>query len=220
MVIKKIIKTILPKKLLTKIKNRRLLVSLPDNIQNIVKNLQKTDICIDCGANIGNVTSLFLSYGCKVYCFEPNPEAFKVLSKKFSKDKTVVLNNSAVGVKDSKVQLFYHKDYEINPVLFSEASSLINSKNNISKKKKVMVKMINLGKFIKSLTKIKILKIDIEGYETILIPWLIKNDYLQNVEFIFLETHNKTESLNKDTRKLMSLINSSDHAKKFFCNWP
>ena len=48
-----------------------------------------------------------------------------------------------MGVKVSNVQLFYHKDYEINPVLFSEAS-LINSKNNISKEKKVIVILANL----------------------------------------------------------------------------
>ena len=39
------------------------------------------------------------------------------------------------------------------------------------------------------------LKVDIEGYETILIPWLIKNKFLQNVEYIFIETHEKIDSL-------------------------
>src|SRR5215471_19231611 len=42
------------------------------------------DVIIDCGANIGDVTSLFARAGATVYAFEPNPLCFSILSRRFS----------------------------------------------------------------------------------------------------------------------------------------
>ena len=128
MQLKTIIKKIIPFSILQRIKNKNLYRKLPLNFQKIIKNLEPSDVCIDCGANVGDVTSLFSSYGCYVYSFEPNPFAFKVLKSRFDNFKNIQLSNSAVGLKDSEIPLFFHNDYEKNPILFSEASSLMTKK--------------------------------------------------------------------------------------------
>ena len=65
--------------------------------------------CIDCGANIGVATSIFSDQGCKVFSFEPEPSAYKVLISTFHNKKNVKILNSAICKEDSKeilVKLF------------------------------------------------------------------------------------------------------------------
>jgi 16S rRNA A1518/A1519 N6-dimethyltransferase RsmA/KsgA/DIM1 with predicted DNA glycosylase/AP lyase activity len=50
--------------------------------------IEKGDICIDAGANVGNITAQMLDYGAKVYAFEPNPFAFaKIRTKIYFEQK-------------------------------------------------------------------------------------------------------------------------------------
>ena len=46
-----------------------------------VATLQKSDIAIDCGANVGEFTRLMAKTGATVYAFEPNPIAYQELLK-------------------------------------------------------------------------------------------------------------------------------------------
>mgnify|MGYP001414473383 CR=1 FL=1 len=81
--------------------------------------------------------------------------------------------------------------------------------------------MINLSHFLQSIEKIKILKIDIEGYETKLIPKLIKDKCLDRIDHVFLETHEKKwPKLRKDTKEIFKLIKKHNYEKKFHFDWP
>ena len=61
------------------------------------------DVIIDCGANIGSVTSLFARSGAIVYAFEPNPLSFTILSRRFRAMPTVHCFNQ--GVFDRQCRL-------------------------------------------------------------------------------------------------------------------
>ena len=51
-------------------------------------HVNKNDICIDLGANIGNASLVMWLKGVrKIYALEPNLEAFNVLKKKYKWDK-------------------------------------------------------------------------------------------------------------------------------------
>ncbi len=218
--IKKKIKSILPSRFKAFLKNMYFYKSLPDNILDIIKKLNKDDICIDCGGNLGMATYLFASYKSKVFCFEPDPGAFKYLEKRFTDNNLITIYNKAVGVKKGKCLLYQHPNIKKDPEKYSEASSLMQTKPNISKQG-ITVEMINLSQFIKSIKKIKILKIDIEGYEVKLIPKLIKDKCLDRVDHIFLETHQKKwPELSKDTEEMFSLIKLNKYENKFHFNWP
>ena len=218
--IKNIIKRILPNRIQKYLRIKRLYYSLPKNIRKVIGSLKKDNICVDCGANIGQITELFSSYGCIVHSFEPNPFVFRILKERFSSIKIINLHNSAVGIKNGESKIYLHKKYEENPLIYSEATSLISKKNNVSKEKFIYTQMINLGNFLNQFENIKILKIDIEGYETILIPWLIKNNFLANVEYTFIETHEKIDALKEETAYMKEIINQYNLNDRVFCNWP
>ena len=218
--IKNIIKRILPNRIQKYLRIKRLYYSLPKNIRKVIGSLKKDHICVDCGANIGQITELFSSYGCIVHSFEPNPFVFRILKERFSSIKIINLHNSAVGIKNGESKIYLHKKYEENPLIYSEATSLISKKNNVSKEKFIYTQMINLGNFLNQFENIKILKIDIEGYETILIPWLIKNNFLANVEYTFIETHEKIDALKEETAYMKEIINQYNLNDRVFCNWP
>ncbi len=217
---KNIIKSYLPKPILTYLRLKRIYFSLPKNIRDIVGALKKDQICIDCGANVGIITELFASYGCIVHSFEPNPFVFEILKKKFSNNSKINLYNSAVGIKEDNCKIYLHKNNSDDPIKYSEATSLISKKNNVSENDFILTKMSDLGNFLKKFHNIKILKIDIEGYETILVPWLIQNNLLDNVEYIFIETHEKINSLKYETEEMKKIICKNNLTNKIFCNWP
>src|ERR1700692_1145388 len=53
-------------------------------------------LIIDCGANIGDITSTFARTGAEVYAFEPNPVCFSILSKRFSASPNIKCFNRGV----------------------------------------------------------------------------------------------------------------------------
>jgi hypothetical protein len=67
-------------------------------LSQIVKDLNEHSVCIDLGANIGNVSAVFADQGAEVYAFEPHPIAFKALEQKF-------FNNPKVFIKKRSPQI-------------------------------------------------------------------------------------------------------------------
>ncbi len=65
---------------------------------------------IDCGANIGEISSSFLDKGAKVYAFEPNKAAFNILEQRMSDHPWVVCYNMAVSDKNENTKLYLHKN--------------------------------------------------------------------------------------------------------------
>ena len=76
----------------------------------IFDSLKSGDICIDCGANVGTITSQMAAKGAIVYAFEPNPHAFKVLKKIFEGNKNIHLYNKGVWDRNTKTKLYLHEN--------------------------------------------------------------------------------------------------------------
>ena len=92
-------------------------------------------IGIDCGANVGNVTQQLLVSCDEVYCFEPNPYAFKVLETRFASNKQVTCYNSPVLDREEVVNLYFHENSGEDEVHWSTGSSLLDFKGNVLKTK-------------------------------------------------------------------------------------
>jgi FkbM family methyltransferase len=126
-------------------------------------NLQKGDLVIDIGANLGWY-SLVLAHNrqVEVIAFEPEPSNFALLQENIALNNctTAKAFNKAVGDKEATLQLHLYKSY--NPA----RHSFIKQKNSIGI---VDVPVVNLDTFLLSQgdfkRSIKLLKIDIEGYE-------------------------------------------------------
>lgn len=197
--------------------------SLPCDISSIINTrLGVGDIVIDLGANIGIATSIFQSRGSTVYSVEPNPHAFRKLERRFRKNHLVFPFEAAAVFDDTDfIPLFMHVDSALSPLKYSTGSSLMNDKPNIDSNSFVRVKGLNLLSLIQSLGKIKVLKMDVEGYETILVPALINSGVISNIEYVFVETHEKKwPNLATDTEYMKALSSSSSHREKFYYNWP
>ena len=148
------------------------------------------DICIDCGANVGTITSRFAETGCKVHAFEPEPNCFAILQKKFRAMPNVTLMNAAVGIENSEVELFFADGVDEDFEKLSRASSLYSSKRNIDPTNKIAVRQIDIIAYIRSIgNPISILKMDIEGAEIPILDKIMSEDISLPIRAIFAELH-------------------------------
>ncbi len=216
-----LIRMILPSAVVNIISQQRLLAILPKEIQKIIRQLNSESVCIDCGANVGDVSGLFASYGAKVYAFEPNPYAFEKLREKSQKEPLITPIQKAVGTNSSAVNLYLHNDSNMDPSTYSTASSLLSEKPNVSAENFIEVESENLTNFLASFAHVDILKVDIEGFEVELIPDLIRKKALENVSHIFVETHDhKWSNLKLQSDQMRKLASTSEYGRKIRFDWP
>ena len=48
----------------------------------------------------------------------------------------------------------------------------------------------------------------------------IKNNFLEKVEYTFIETHEKIDALKEETAYMKEIINQYKLNDRVFCNWP
>ena len=131
--------------------------------------LNKDSLFIDIGANIGKITQYVDDkFNCNIICYEPNIACFKYLKKRFKNRKNIKIYNYAISNKEGNAKLFLHKQSKENEDLqYSEAGSLFEKKDNISQIQFLNVKTIDIKNLLKNFKKIDLIKIDIEGWNTI-----------------------------------------------------
>lgn len=120
----------------------------------------KEFICLDIGANIGTHSVILSEYFDTVYCFEPQKDVFEILKKNIDINNcsNVVLYNCGLGkdFKNEKMNCFdITKPYNIGSIG-------INQDNNREGCEEVKIITLDSLTFTKP---IKLIKIDIEGYE-------------------------------------------------------
>lgn len=147
--------------------------------------------CIDLGANIGTYTKKMAQRAKYVVAFEPDPWARAELQANVSHLNNVRVEGVAVGTSEGKVLLYRHAQFDDNPLLYSESSSVIASKSNVVLKGAIEVRQVDFIKYLEDLDKnIGILKIDIEGAEVDLLEALFERpDILKRIDHVFIETH-------------------------------
>ena len=134
-------------------------------------------IIIDVGANIGLTILRFknLNNGCLIHSFEPVENDYKILRKKFNNNKSIFLNNCALGEK------IYKKKLYINNLSGSSSFNKLTPNTEWVKKRSFIHKVdsrevfqcsancdvITLDSYCEknSIKKIDVLKIDAQVYE-------------------------------------------------------
>lgn len=170
--------------------------------------LQKSDIAIDCGANVGTVTRHLCSSGALVYAFEPNPYAFSVLQSRFANLPNVHCISKGVGDSNGFYKLYLHENSDEDEVHWSTGSSLLSFKGNVLPDKYVEVEVIDLCEFIEKLNqRVKVLKMDVEGIECRILTKMIKTGIIYVVDQVFVETHDhKVPQLKAETDAVRELL--------------
>lgn len=153
-------------------------------------NLKQGEIVIDVGANVGDFVECCLAYQpwAFIHAFEPLPNAFKELQKKFSSYARVFTVNQAIGSKAGNLPIQVSR--------FSEASSFLNQATvlkdglygiDFSVTQELNVAVIRLDDYIGQMNvgRIRLLKIDTQGFELEVLKGA--REYLPSIEYIYLE---------------------------------
>lgn len=193
--------------------------------------LNSDSIVLDFGANIGDVSQYLNDmFKCKIYCYEPDPNAFNFLRKRFKTDYNIKTFNLAITNDGQEKKLYFHKESKIGgQVSYSEASSLLDKKENISQNNFYNVKSINIKELLNNFEYIDLIKIDIEGYEYEILPILIQNN--KKIGKIICELHGnplvkhkatgkiKNQHLSEKYLKLVQNLKNLNLYEKWFIEW-
>lgn len=179
----------------------------------LIKNLhlELGDVVFDAGANIGWYSILLSKHfsGVEVHSFEPDPENFKIFKSNLELNNfnNVVPNNIGLGKETAIMKLYLYKKGNLG------RHSMLNINNGPT----IDVNITSFDEYVRkmqlNLSKIKFLKIDIEGYEYF--AFLGGKEFLNHVPTILAEFSPgfmRKEGL--DPAKLLDLLKSY-HYKPF-----
>ncbi len=159
------------------------------------KNLS-CDILVDVGCHKGDLLDSFLKTKkfTKFYCFEPQKRIFKILKKKFKKNKKIKIHNYSLGDSHTKKRIY------ISNLTSLSTMSKINHKSAWFKIKKFIVgdkngtnlyQLVNQKKidtvFRNISLKNSFLKIDVEGYEFNVL--LGAKNKIKEIPYVLIEKH-------------------------------
>jgi FkbM family methyltransferase len=186
---------------------------------NLRIEVRQTDILIDCGANVGDVTSAFARTGAKVYAFEPSPVSYAIVKKRFSATPNVTIFNKGVMDKHCYLSLATPVAHDkFDDVDSTVSASFVN--DNLPPSSLTSVECVDLSAFIRSVGNIRLLKLDIEGAEIQVLNSLLDTGAIEQVDLIVVETHeHQIPSLAKKTEELRQRIGASTFAARVRLDW-
>ena len=199
-------------------------ISINKKFIELIKPLDQKSIVLDIGANIGNVANFILEKkGSKVFAFEPNKLCFEILARRFIDDSRVKTFNLAVSNYSGLSKLYLHqKSKGITDFNYIESSSLKNEKDNVSETNSIEANVEHISKILSKFSYIDLIKIDAEGSEYEIIPFLIDNK--NKIKNVLCELHgnpkyNKNKDFYNDYQNLLSNLKKSNLYNNWFYEW-
>lgn len=149
----------------------------PETTIFLQKKLRKADVYIDIGANVGTTTLVAakaVGENGIVFCFEPNERTYKALTVNISKNKfsNILAKQCALGHKEGVVSFSDKNNDDMNRVG-------IDGEGRV-------VKLATLDSFLGHINDIRLIKIDVEGYEINVLQGATET--LNKTDMVFFET--------------------------------
>lgn len=156
-------------------------------------------VIIDVGANIGQFTTSikYLMPDAQIYSFEPNPETFKLLKQNTSDLPEVTIYNIGLGDKSEELKFYVNEES-------SEWSSFV--KPTTGKYYERQIEVSTGDKILSNVSDIDLLKIDVEGFEFMVLNGM--KDTLKKVNYLLIECSINRESDDLGSKHLINLLHS------------
>lgn len=197
---------------------RTSLVAFPEI--GLTVTLGPSDVAIDCGAHVGDITSRLARTGAMVHAFEPNPGCFAILSERFSRMTNVILHNNGVMERAGEFELRVPVDDD--PTTAAVAGTFLADAHAFEQsEERVTVKCVALPEFVAGLGRpVKLLKLDIEGLEVAILNALLDRELMPNIEMAVVETHDRfSEKLARETDALRERLAAEALTDKVRLDW-
>lgn len=164
------------------------------------KIIHKGDHVLDIGANLGYYTRQFLKAvgkEGKVYAVEPVKPFFENITYFLGKHDNLTRYNFALGAEEKEIQLSVPDQYGY---LRTGLPSVYDEKNPHTDEKLMLfpAKMIQGSVLFNDIQRLDYLKIDVEGYEKVVIPE-IKNFLARTLPCIQIEISGDSKPIIKET---------------------
>lgn len=183
-----------------------------DNTLRLDYNLNESSIVFDLGGYHGNWTAdIFCKYGCFVYVFEPAKKFADIIKCRFSNNKKIFVNQFGLSNSNTTANLS----------LGDDSSSTFSQENGKTEE----IKLVDAMEFFKknSISRIDLMKINIEGGEYDLLEYLIKTGYIKNIKNIQVQFHDfvpKAQERMKEIQKNLEKTHLITYQYKFVWeNW-
>ena len=156
--------------------------------------LQEGDVVIDLGANLGYYSKLFsrlTGKNGKVYAVEPIKPILNVLRKNTKNRENIKILPYALGTENKDI--FLGNDTKSKTGYIASGSNFVLDPNTTKKNNaevEFKAKMRKGSEVFQYLKKLDFMKIDVEGYETVIIPEL-EDIVLKFKPIILMETKNE-----------------------------
>ena len=153
------------------------------NFERISNLINSNDILVDVGANSGDYTEFFkiiIGDTGKIYSIELAPETYELLKNKFSAHENIIVLNKAVSNTNEPVT--FYKGYD------SFTNNIIGHDMNYKPYDVVgTVDGIRLDTLLENEKSIKLIKIDVEGAENLVLEGM--EGIIKKVEYLLVECH-------------------------------
>ena len=147
-----------------------------DTKKAFFKNIIKSgDLVFDVGANIGDMTDIFLSCGAIVICFEPVKSCVDILNNKFIGNNNVIIHNIGLANTDATIPFYLSNGGStISTFSYEYTKSGLFTKHGASWGEGIEISCSTLDTMINKHGIPDFCKIDVEGFELSVISGLSK----------------------------------------------
>lgn len=171
---------------------RRRVARAEEQFETCLAKLGPGDLAIDCGANVGLITTRLAATGATVHAFEPDPDAFRDLAAATRDLSNVILHNAAVGTAAARATLYASRRRQPGTSTGSSGSSLLTESRRVTSEPLAEVAVVDFAAFLDTLPSVpRLTKIDIEGAEIDLLNMLFDRGWMERLGPVFVETHEK-----------------------------